>query len=98
MMLNGGTYNGKRLISRATIELMTTVRTGDLPVFWGNGLWTTDDLGFRAVENPVSVADFHATILHLLGFDHTKLFYDVDGNREKLTSNFPVRVVNEILA
>jgi hypothetical protein len=59
---------------------------------------TTDDLGFRAVENPVSVADFHATVLHLLGFDHKKLFYEVNGNRERLTSNAQARVVNEILA
>jgi hypothetical protein len=32
----------------------------------------TDEIGYQAVENPVSVHDLHATILHLLGVDHTK--------------------------
>jgi hypothetical protein len=35
----------------------------------------TDDFGFKAVENNVHVHDLHATILHLLGFDHTRLTY-----------------------
>jgi len=35
----------------------------------------TDDFGFKAVENKVHVHDLHATILHLLGFDHTRLTY-----------------------
>jgi Protein of unknown function (DUF1501) len=57
----------------------------------------TDELGYKAVENPVSVADFHATILHLLGLDYRHLFFEVDGKQEKLTSNFEARVVKEIL-
>ena len=35
----------------------------------------TDDFGFRAVENPVSVHDLHATMLKLLGFDHERLTF-----------------------
>jgi hypothetical protein len=58
----------------------------------------TDELGFRAVENPVSVADFHATVLHLLGFDHRQLYYEVDGQHERLTANAEAKVVNAILA
>jgi hypothetical protein len=58
----------------------------------------TDDLGYKAVENPVSVADFHATILHLLGLDYRHLFFEVDAKQERLTSNFEPRVVKEILA
>jgi arylsulfatase A-like enzyme len=55
---------------------------------WGFSLWlagggvrggtvygATDEFGFRAVENPVSVHDLHATMLHLLGFDHERLTY-----------------------
>ena len=57
----------------------------------------TDDLGYEAVENKVSVADWHATILHLLGLDYTQLVYDDNGLREKLTSQFEARVVKEIL-
>jgi hypothetical protein len=58
---------------------------------------TTDDFGFEAVENPVSVADWHATILHLLGLDHAELFYEKQGLRNKLTGVEEPRVVKEIL-
>jgi hypothetical protein len=58
----------------------------------------TDELGYEAVENPVSVADWHATILHLLGMHHEELFFEHNGLEEKLTSVFPARVVTEILA
>jgi hypothetical protein len=58
----------------------------------------TDDVGFRAVENPVSVADWHATILHLLGLDYKRLIFEQDGLQEKLTSQYDCRVVKEILS
>ena len=45
----------------------------------------TDEFGFKAVENPVHVHDLHATILHLLGFDHTKLTYRYAGRDFRLT-------------
>ncbi len=45
----------------------------------------TDDIGFKAAVNRVSVHDIHATILHLLGFDHTKLTYKYNGRRYRLT-------------
>lgn len=59
---------------------------------------TTDDLGYEAVENRVSVTDWHATVLHLLGLDYQKLVFDQNGLKEKLTSVFEARVVKEILA
>ncbi len=58
----------------------------------------TDDVGYKAVENPVSVADWHATILHLLGLHHEELFFERNGLTEKLTSTFEPRIVQEILA
>lgn len=58
----------------------------------------TDDLGMNAVEAKVSVPDWHATILHLLGLHHDELFVEHNGLKEKLTSVFPARVVKEILA
>lgn len=58
----------------------------------------TDDIGFKAVENPVSVHDFHATMLHLLGLDHRKLALERQGLNERLTDQFPARVVKEIIA
>ncbi|MBX9584331.1 MAG: DUF1501 domain-containing protein [Gemmataceae bacterium] len=45
----------------------------------------TDEFGFKAVENPASVHDLHATILHLLGFDHEKLTYRYAGRDFRLT-------------
>jgi len=58
----------------------------------------TDEIGFAAVEDRVSVADWHATILHLLGLDHERLLFDRSGLSERLTSTFPARVVREVLA
>jgi len=45
----------------------------------------TDELGFNVVRDPVHVHDLHATILHLLGFDHTKLTYRFQGRDFRLT-------------
>jgi len=59
---------------------------------------TTDEIGFEAVENPVSVTDWHATVLHLLGLDYHKLTYDVNGLDEKLTSIYEAKIVKGILA
>lgn len=57
----------------------------------------TDDLGFNIVENPVHVNDLHATLLHLLGFDHTRLTYRFQGRDYRLT-DVAGQVVNQILA
>ncbi len=45
----------------------------------------TDEFGFKAVEKPVHVHDLHATALHLLGFDHTRLTYRHAGRDFRLT-------------
>ncbi len=58
----------------------------------------TDDFGHKVVENPVSVHDFHATILHQLGLHHQKLFFTRSGLEERLTGVEPPRVVAEILS
>lgn len=57
----------------------------------------TDDFGFKAAENPTSVHDLHATILHLLGCDHQRLTYRYAGRDFRLT-DVSGRVVTEILA
>ena len=46
---------------------------------------TTDEFGWKADEDPVSVHDFHATILHLMGLDHTRLTYYHNGLERRLT-------------
>jgi hypothetical protein len=57
----------------------------------------TDEFGFAAVENKVHVHDLHATILHLLGFDHEKFTYRYAGRDFRLT-DVHGRVVREVLA
>jgi len=57
----------------------------------------TDEFGFKAIENKVHVHDLHATILHLLGFDHEKFTYRYAGRDFRLTDVYG-RVVKEILA
>jgi uncharacterized protein (DUF1501 family) len=63
----------------------------------GTAVGGTDEFGFRAVENPVHVHDLHATMLHLLGFDHERLTYRYAGRDFRLT-DVHGRVVREILA
>ena len=57
----------------------------------------TDEFGYRAVENPVSVPDLHATMLHLLGLNHERLTYRFQGRDYRLT-DVSGRVLHEILA
>jgi hypothetical protein len=77
---------------------------------WGFTMWlagggvkggmaygATDDFGFRAVQEKVHIHDFHATLLHLLGFDHEQLTYRHAGRDFRLTDVYG-RVVQEILA
>lgn len=77
---------------------------------WGFSLWmagggikggtihgATDEFGFKAVENPVSVHDLHATVLHLLGIDHRRLTYRYAGRDFRLT-DVHGHVVNEVVA
>jgi hypothetical protein len=58
---------------------------------------STDEIGFGAVENKVHVHDLHATILHLLGIDHTKLTYRYNGRDFRLT-DVHGNIVTDILA
>jgi hypothetical protein len=57
----------------------------------------TDEFGLKAVEKPVHVHDLHATILHLLGFDHERLTYRHAGRDFRLT-DVHGNVTKEILA
>jgi len=59
---------------------------------------STDEIGYRAAENRVSVHDFHATVLHLLGMNHRDLVFEREGRNERITDEFPARVVHGILA
>jgi hypothetical protein len=58
----------------------------------------TDDVGFKAVVDRVSVHDFHATLLHLMGVDHEKLTFRYSGLDQRLTGVEPSQIVKSILA
>ena len=60
-------------------------------------LGESDELGFNVVKDKVHVHDLHATILHLLGFDHTKLTYKFQGRNFRLT-DVSGNVVKELLS
>ena len=57
----------------------------------------TDELGYKAAENPVTIYDLHATILHLMGLDHTRLTFYHNGLQRRLT-DVHGHVIREILA
>lgn len=58
----------------------------------------TDEIGLRAVDQPVHVRDFHATILHLLGFDHQRFTFRHGGLDQRLTGVEEAHVVKNVLA
>jgi hypothetical protein len=60
-------------------------------------LGESDEFGFNAVQDPVHVHDLHATLLHLLGFDHTKLTYRFQGRDFRLT-DVHGQIVDKLLA
>ena len=66
---------------------------GVRPGSYGN----TDEFGYRAVENPLTIHDFHATLLHLLGLDHEHLTYHHGGRNYRLT-DVEGTVVKAVLA
>jgi hypothetical protein len=51
----------------------------------GQAIGATDELGFRAVEDPCHISDLHATILYLMGLDHTRLTFFYQGLNQRLT-------------
>lgn len=57
----------------------------------------TDEFGHKAVDGKVSPNDYHATLLHLFGLDHTRLVYHHNGQEHKLAEPSQARVVREIL-
>jgi hypothetical protein len=58
----------------------------------------TDDFSYNIVKNPVHIRDFHATVLHLMGFDHERFTYRHLGLDQKLTGVEHAHVVKDLLA
>ncbi|MDA7497425.1 DUF1501 domain-containing protein, partial [bacterium] len=63
----------------------------------GMAYGSTDEIGQKAVINPVHIHDWHATILHLLGLDHKRLTYNYAGRDFRLTNVYG-EVVKDIIA
>jgi hypothetical protein len=63
----------------------------------GTSYGETDEIGLKAVVDPVDIHDIHASVLHLLGMDHRKLTYVHNGRRFRLT-DVAGRVLNGIIA
>jgi hypothetical protein len=64
----------------------------------GQAIGATDELGFKAVEDPCHVGDLHATVLHLMGLDHTRLTYAHQGLDQRLTGVLDRHVIKKALA
>ncbi len=58
----------------------------------------TDDFSYNIVKDPVPIHDFHATVLHLLGFDPEAFTYKFQGLDQKLTGVEPAHVIEELIA
>ena len=58
----------------------------------------TDDFSYNIVKDPVHIRDFHATVLHLLGFDHERFTYRHLGLDQKLTGVEHAKIIQNLLA
>ena len=58
----------------------------------------TDPIGYASASNPVHLRDFHATLLHLLGYDHNRLAVNFQGLKTKLTGVQPAKVISDLMA
>jgi hypothetical protein len=57
----------------------------------------TDDFSYNIVKDPLHISDFHATIMHLMGYNHERLTYKFQGLDQKLTGVLPAKVVKELI-
>jgi hypothetical protein len=107
LIIIGSEFGRTPMIQNSGLEKLGCGRDHNPPAFTvllaGGGIkggqtyGATDDFGFQAVENKVHVHDLHATALHLLGFDHTKLTYRHAGRDFRLT-DVHGKVVTPLLA
>ena len=89
--------NGSKLLGRDHHPRAFTMWMAGGGMKPGVTIGRTDDLGYNVVEDPVDVHDLHATILHLMGFDHEKLTYRFQGRDFRLT-DVHGKVVKKLLA
>jgi hypothetical protein len=89
--------NGSRFLGRDHHPRAFTIWLAGGGTKPGISIGRTDDVGYNPVEDPVSVHDLHATILHLMGLDHTKLTYRFQGREFRLT-DVEGEIIQKLLA
>jgi len=89
--------NGSKLLGRDHHPRAFTMWMAGGGVKPGTTIGQTDELGYNVVEDPVDVHDLHATMLHLLGIDHTRLTYKFQGRDFRLT-DVSGNVVKKLIA
>ena len=57
----------------------------------------TDDFSYNIVRDPVHIRDFHATVMHQLGYDHERISFKYQGLDQRLTGVLPSKVINELI-
>jgi hypothetical protein len=107
LLIVGSEFGRTPMIQNSGLERVCNGRDHNVPgyttllagggVKGGIAYGATDDFGFKAVEKPVHVNDLHATILHQMGLDHTRLTYRYSGRDFRLT-DVAGKVVRDILA
>ena len=95
LIVISGEFGRTPMIQNSGLEKLGNGRDHNPPAFsvllagggtrGGMTYGATDEFGFKAIENRVHVHDLHATILHQLGFDHTRLTYRYAGRDFRLT-------------
>jgi hypothetical protein len=89
--------NGSKLLGRDHHPRAFTMWMAGAGVKAGITIGQTDELGYNVVEDPIDVHDLHATILHLIGIDHTKLTHRFQGRDFRLT-DVGGKIVGKLLA
>lgn len=97
MEVGGGNADGRVQNGRDHNPFGFTMWLAGGGVKGGTIYGATDDFGFKAVDKPVHVHDLHATILYLMGIDHTKLTYRYSGRDFRLT-DVSGKVIHDIIA
>ncbi len=89
--------NGSKFIGRDHHPRAFTMWMAGGEVKRGVTVGETDELGYNIASDPIDVHDLHATVLHLMGFDHTKLTYKFQGRDFRLT-DVHGNIVKKLLA
>src|SRR5437660_2550185 len=107
LLIVGSEFGRTPMIQNSGLEKVCNGRDHNVPgyttllagggVKGGIAYGATDDFGFKSVEKPVHVHDLHATILHVMGFDHTRLTYRYSGRDFRLT-DVHGNVIRDILS